>query len=392
MLSRPLPMKLPAFLIVTALQCGNLRAQDAPRWTAFHTPELKAALEPLAEHRRGQGYEVELIEVAPGENEAVAEKLRLRRESPRKGDVALIAGAMQPGPGYRAECVIPPGGGKVGRMAGRMADAALATGNDNSVLCLGRLPAGSPDDLSTMVAKILRFEATGEAANGKMIGVVGNPMAGKPVWPVDLLLALQTKSMLAEVNPAWRISGVADLRFQPFAGSGADFEEGLQATGSEGWEVMSYFGHSGPEGIWTGGRIHPLPHAWEAPQGAPRGLFFTCGCHAISRPDAYALRSIRAPGGPAAVIGASGVSYSTIGYLAGKGLLACMREKEGPATVGEWWTTIQSAIASEPMSPLTFALFDHIDGSSGQTSLEDQRKEHLEMWWLLGDPAMRMPR
>ena len=69
-----------------------------------------------------------------------------------------------------------------------------------------------------------------------------------------------------------------------------------------------------------------------------------------------------------------------------------MREKEGPATVGEWWTTIQSAIASEPMSPFTFALFDHIDGSSGRTSLEDQRKEHLEMWWLLGDPAMRMPR
>ena len=40
---------------------------------------------------------------------------------------------------------------------------------------------------------------------------------------------------------------------------------------------------------------------------------------------------------------------------------------------------------------MTFTLYDYADGSKGATSLELQRIEHLEMWMLLGDPAMRIP-
>ena len=38
-----------------------------------------------------------------------------------------------------------------------------------------------------------------------------------------------------------------------------------------------------------------------------------------------------------------------------------------------------------------FYLFDQADGSRGQATLANQRAEHVEMWTLLGDPAMQLP-
>ncbi len=43
------------------------------------------------------------------------------------------------------------------------------------------------------------------------------------------------------------------------------------------------------------------------------------------------------------------------------------------------------------MDFLTFTLFDHGDGSNGTVPLAVQRKEHVEMWTLLGDPALHLP-
>jgi hypothetical protein len=43
------------------------------------------------------------------------------------------------------------------------------------------------------------------------------------------------------------------------------------------------------------------------------------------------------------------------------------------------------------MDPGTFALLDTADGSGGKVPLATQRLEHLEMWMLLGDPALRLP-
>ena len=381
-----------ALILTLVTLAGSLAAREAPRWTAFHAPALKDALLPLAEHRRQQGYEVEFVEVSGEGHDLMLQRLAMARQSPRKGDVVVLAGALDPAGGARTGCILAGGTGSEGRMTGRASDGVLSLEAGKPAMMIGRLPAGSPEDMTAMVAKILSFEQSGGKADGAMTCVVGNPMAGEPVRVADFFLALQTKSMLSQVNPAWRVGGAADLLFQPFTHSGADFGTAVQTVSGQGWEVMSYFGHSGPEGIFTGGRLYPLPEAWATAGGEPRGIFFTCGCHAIADQSAYAVSTMRAPGGPAAVIGASGISYSAIGYLAGKGLLACTREKEGPPTLGEWWSTIRDAIATAPMAPPTFAVFDYMDGSNGRTTLSQQRKEHLEMWSLLGDPAMRMPR
>ncbi len=50
----------------------------------------------------------------------------------------------------------------------------------------------------------------------------------------------------------------------------------------------------------------------------------------------------------------------------------------------------EHAIAPKPMSRPLFTIFDKVDGSEGEFSLKEQRRYHLEMWALLGDPATRL--
>jgi hypothetical protein len=367
---RILPLLL---LIITAV------AAEEPRpWTVFYAAPLKAAIEPLAEHRRAQGYAVELIEAGEG---------YLEKVKAAKGCV-ILAGALDAQGKARPDCILPGGKGTYRRMMDRPGDGILAS--DANVI--GRLPAGSPEEMTAMVNKIIRFETDGQAADRKMGCIIGNPIAlDKHLWPVDVLLAFQTNSMLAKVNREWKISGAADLCLKPFPQSDAAFDPALDHVTAGSWEALSFFGHSDPMGLYSTGSTYLLQDVWSAPEGPPRGIFFTCGCYAMAHQNAYAVRAMRSPSGPAAVIGASYVSYSTIGYLAGKGLADCATQAEGAATAGDWWLKIRAAIAMAPMSKLLFTTFDTIDGSGGSVPLEQQREEHLQMWSLLGDPAMRMP-
>ncbi|WP_265594852.1 C25 family cysteine peptidase [Haloferula sp. BvORR071] len=360
-------------LVVTAAA-----AEEARPWTVFYATPLKAAIEPLAQHRRAQGYTVELIEAGDG---------YLEKVKAAKGCV-ILAGALDAQGAARADCVLPGGKGVYRRMEGRASDGILAS--DANVV--GRLPAGSPEEMAAMVAKILRFEQEGQAADRKIGCIIGNPIAlEKHLWPVDVFMAFQANSMLVGVNREWKISGAADLCLKPFPQSDAAFDPALDQLTAGSWEVLSFFGHSDPMGLYSTGSTYLLQDVWSPPQGPPRGIFFTCGCHALANQNAYAVRAMRSPSGPAAVIGASAVSYSTIGYLAGKGLAACAAQPEGPATAGDWWLTIRGAINGAKMSKLVFKVFDTIDGTGGSVPLEQQREEHLQMWSLLGDPAMRMP-
>jgi hypothetical protein len=122
-------------------------------------------------------------------------------------------------------------------------------------------------------------------------------------------------------------------------------------------------------------------------------MFVTCGCYAceFGDVDGYGLAAMLNPGGPAAVIGSSGESYAAAGQLAFQGLLHCLEGPQLPQRLGECWLELKKGLADGPMDLLTFTMFDYADGSRGKTPLALQRLEHLEMWMLLGDPAMRMP-
>ena len=99
---------------------------------------------------------------------------------------------------------------------------------------------------------------------------------------------------------------------------------------------------------------------------------------------------MRNAGGPAAVIGASGESWAAPGQLAMDGLLRAapshlFHAARGLLAVGP------AGLAKGEIEEMMFKLFDQFDGSQGKVSLAVQRREHLEMWMLLGDPALHLP-
>jgi hypothetical protein len=125
------------------------------------------------------------------------------------------------------------------------------------------------------------------------------------------------------------------------------------------------------------------------------GVLFTCGCYTLQLEgrdgEGYGFAAMRNPGGPVAIIGASSESYGVMGHLAFDGLLSCLDDPQPPSRLGDYWLAVKNGIGRGPMNPVTFFLYDQVDGSVGETSLPDQRLEHLDMWTLLGDPALRFP-
>ena len=62
-----------------------------------------------------------------------------------------------------------------------------------------------------------------------------------------------------------------------------------------------------------------------------------------------------------------------------------------PPRLADYWLAVQAGLARGDIDNATFTLLDMADGTQGKTPLAIQRLEHLEMWMLLGDPALRLP-
>src|ERR1019366_2785398 len=91
------------------------------------------------------------------------------------------------------------------------------------------------------------------------------------------------------------------------------------------------------------------------------------------------------------VIGAYGESFSAPGLLAVDGLLRCCARAPFPTRLADYWLAVQDGLAEGEIDPTTFGLLDMADGTGGKVPLPVQRREHLEMWTLFGDPALRLP-
>jgi hypothetical protein len=373
---------------------STLDTNSSPRWVVAFPEELAPSLKPLMELRSRQGYEVVSF---PNTNVASLERkvadLQLGR---RKQDCLLLVGTTT---------VLPGANGRHHRMAGVRSDSRFGMKeNDTTPLFpVGRLPVNSRAKTDLLIKKILAFESTLAIRSTNKNGVllVGNPASGsKRVKAADVLVSSLSGSLLRKVDQTWETSGAADVPGHPFASRPEEFPIRFRRELDQPYDIAGYFGHSSSSMLCRsdGGTrtiAGLIRHSfgkgsWNRLSASnQRGLFVSCGCYCLAKDDAVGYQSVLSNGGPVAFIGATGESYSAIGYLASKGLVGLMTEHP-PKTVGEWFLGIQTAIATESVSRPLFFAFDRFDGSKGELSLPEQRKEHLEMWMLVGDPATRV--
>src|SRR5262249_26387110 len=101
--------------------------------------------------------------------------------------------------------------------------------------------------------------------------------------------------------------------------------------------------------------------------------------------------AMRNPDGPAAVVGSHGICFAAMVNLAADGLFNRAFKNRMPARLAPAWLAALQGVAKGPIDWLSYRALDAVDGDP-RVPQPAQRQEHLEMFVLLGDPALRLPR
>ncbi|HWB04440.1 MAG TPA: C25 family cysteine peptidase [Verrucomicrobiales bacterium] len=379
----------------------HLNASAAqPVWILLAAPDLHPAMDELIAKRRSENYRVVVLDSALASDPEKATGAIKEAAGTEDGQViVLLAGTSDPqAPGG---VKLPAPRGTQGRMKKLPSDHGFSLGGSGGMprAAVGRLPARSAEEVRGMATKIMAFEKPeGEAAwRTRITALIGHPGGGTPLERtlganyVNSAVGTRIRSL----HPRWRTQIMADVPGSPWLLEKPKLEQEFLKEVGAGTLFFLYMGHSGPSGLYSDGLSFMETPAW-AKAGFPHGgVFFSCGCFSLSpqtaRQEGHGFTAMRNSRGPAAVIGAVGESYSAAGQLAFDGLLTLLQKEEPPALLADCWLAAMKGLTSGKIDAISFGMLDMADGSGGKVPLDDQRKEHVEMWQLLGDPAMRLP-
>lgn len=393
-------------------------ADSAPLWVCVTAPALRESIEPLAQARRRAGYDVRVIETT-----RVASEAQLRAGDSRSIRAALLAlfaappggpapssapatppaatlllvGAISPGPDADWRCVVPAVPGTIGRMSAEPSDNGYGSCDEDLLpnVAVGRFPARSPDESAAMVKKTLAAEQPrpGEWKRRLLL------LAGSPSYNPTLDQTIERLVMAGfdRVEPAWSGQVIYDNDASIYTLPDADLAPRAREFLAHGPAVVVYLGHSGAEGFWYRPARPPLlsRRDWALAPSGSSVLFATFGCNGaqLGGPDGegYGVHAMRNPNGPAAVIGSHGVCWAAMSLLMAQGLLDHLPKLDADPRLADLWLNMKRRLAQSPLNPVLFAALDAVDGDPN-TPQEIQRREHQEMFVLLGDPALRLPR
>jgi hypothetical protein len=359
------------------------------------------------EQRRVDGFKVSVLEttqvltrdqIRDGNGAPLRERLQQIFGSDTGPKYLLLVGVgTNSAASVPEEVAVPPLVGKTARMKGQPTDYGYSLPDPvgRPTVAVGRFPARNPEELRGMIAKTLGLERarSGGEWRSHLLLMQGNPGGGSMA---EVFLDGITKRRYERVHPAWQFSAISDnphsLYYLPAAWLQSRSLEWLSA----GQLFSVYLGHSGPAALSSLGTLFLRTEDWaNVDMSKGQGIFFSCGCYGCQWDrgprQAYCLAAMRNPAGPAAVIGAYGESYAACGMLAVDGLLGCCAQVPFPARLADYWLAVQDGLVEGKIDDMTFTFLDIGDGTAGKVPLAVQRPEHVEMWTLLGDPALRLP-
>ncbi|MBN2507755.1 MAG: hypothetical protein JXQ71_13785 [Verrucomicrobia bacterium] len=403
-------MRNPVPVLLVSLLAWSVSAGETARvpaqWLVVAPPALRETLAPLIKHRRDEGLKVGVVDstrVASAEDVRGTQALplqahlnRLCQEHPAPTYLLLVGHVPCGDPAAAQAAALPAPQGKEGRMNGQPTDHAFGRPDSNSApaVAVGRFPARNAGEARDMVAKTLRFErdARPGAWRHRVVFLGGNPGGGRFA---EMLAERATAPRLKQLHPFWTLRGLVHNPASCYYLPHARWSDTARQFLEEGALMSAYLGHSNADGLWSVS-FNVFPRARWGQLNIARGAgpLFTAGCYSCQyagrRGEGYGLAAMRNPTGPVAVMGAHGETYGAPGQLAVDGLLRRLAAPPVPARLGDYWLSVKEGLARGYIDPALFTLYDAVDGSQGKVPLPKQRLEHLEMWTLLGDPALRL--
>lgn len=380
---------------------------DLPdQWILVHPPSYARALAPLIEHRKKQGLKVVVVptskvltpeQIRRAEHEPLREHLRqlCRKHSGRSH--ILLAGAIgAPGTTDPQNSLVPTGRGTISRMKGQPTDHGYASHPDQPglVTAVGRFPARTVEEVEGMVAKTLAYENLRPGLWKRRLTVLAGIPAYNPL--VDRLLEGAALARFERMDPAWTGKVVYTAGHSRFFLPDALLRLQSLAYIRQGQAYLLYLGHSSAEGLYAGPTADFLSREDFAGLRIDTGqtIFFTFGCNGCQltgeNGEGYGIHAMRNPQGPAAVIGSHGICFASMVQLGAEGVFRRALQQPMSPILGDTWLSLLTGIREGRIDPLTYRMLDTVDGDR-KIPQAIQRKEHQEMFVLLGDPALRLP-
>lgn len=394
-------------LLLLGLSALPARAAAPPpraQWIAVVAPEFADALTPLVKARRQQGMRVKVVittdvlsekQLESGDASKLRDHVRsLCRDHPGDSYVLLV-GAVE---SLFTGRLVPPCLGTVGRMKGQPTDAPYGCpgGGRLPSVPVGRFAARNSDDVKAMVEKTLAMEKAGYAPGAwkRRLTVLAGIPAYNPI--VDRLVEALAMARFDRIHPCWSGRAVYTNPTSRFCLPAKSLRPQALAYLKEGQAFTLYLGHSNAQGLYGGDQVAFLDRADWARAKLPHGggVFVTYGCNGCQLKghdgEGYGLAAMRNPDGPAAVIGSHGVCFASMVNLAADGLFERAFTGQMPERLGGAWLASLEGVAKGRIDWLSYRALDAVDGDSRIPQAE-QRQEHLQMFLLLGDPALRLP-
>jgi hypothetical protein len=393
-------------LILLLAMVRGAVAAPAHQWVVVTAPAFRAAIGPLCAQRRAQGLHVVVVQttdvLTPREVRAgAADKLRARVHelcrAHRGPTSVLLVGAVEPGGLEQPEGkVVPALAGSAGRMEGQPSDNGYGCpgGGRLPTAAVGRFPARTEEEARSMVRKTLELERdTRPGPWRRRLTVLAGIPAYNPL--VDRMVEGLALARLSRIDPSWTGRALYSNPASRFCVPDRLLRARALQYVQEGQAFTLYLGHSSAEGLY-GGRARYLDRDDWARLRISRGagvlVTFGClGCRLNGEDgEGYGVAAIRNPHGPAAVIGSHGICFAAMVQLAADGLFESTFAGRVPERLGTSWLALKTGLARGPIDDLTYRVLDAVDGD-GRIPQATQRQEHLEMFVLLGDPALRLP-
>jgi hypothetical protein len=396
-------------LLLCLLWPVPLFAEDKPasQWIVVTAPTFRTAIEPLVAHRKAESMRVTVIHTT----DVLSSKEILNSDSQKLGDhvrklcrdwkgtsYVLLVGAIEAGNLTEPEKkTLPALPGSISRMRGQPSDNGFGCldGDKLPTVAVGRLPARSEEEAKQMVAKILASERDTRPGEWRQqITVLAGVPAFNPL--VDKLVEGLAMSRFAKLDPRWSGRAIYHNPASRFCVPDQQLHDKALEYVQTGQAITLYLGHSWAQGLYApNGRFLDRKDWAELKIARGPGIFATFGCNGcqLSGPEGegYGVAALRNPNGPAAVMGSHGICFAAMCQLGADGILESIGNGKPPERLADVWLKLKQGLAKGKIDDLTFKLLDSVDGDP-KIPQTTQRQEHLEMFVLLGDPALKLPR
>ncbi len=404
------------------LVCLALAADPAPVAEADEAPDVVvvcprvfvSALEPLLAHRHAQGHRFAYVPNTwkPEEIKAGIKKVADRGNL----KYVLLVGDSEPQAATnvltRQRCIpahYEPA--KVNVKFG--SEPEIATDNwyadldDDAIpdVAIGRLPADNAKQVSDMVAKIIAYENSIDHSEWRQrINFVAG--VGGFGGVIDPMIEATTRKFLTDGIPAGYTTNMTYGSWRsPFCPDPRKFHDVSLQQHNDGCLFWVYLGHGQHNSldkiVVPGARFHILDsndgHKLKCQNRAPIAVMLACYTAAFdAEEDCLAETMIHSPGGPVAVYGGSRVTMPYAMAVMGSAMME-QYFKQRPETLGEAMLNAKKEMVlpideTNPLKNTNRLLLDGLASVMSPTRqhLADERKEHLHLFNLIGDPMTKL--